>query len=88
MRKEGRAVGVKIPCPHCGERPFTEFSFGGELREAPTSGSADADEDFRRVYLRTNAPSVQVERWFHAYGCRRWLTLRRDVGMNRVHGLA
>lgn len=81
-------MGVKIPCPHCGERSFTEFTFGGELREGPPGAAGDAEEDFRRVYLRTNAPSVQSERWFHAYGCRRWLTLRRDVGTNRVDGLA
>ncbi len=29
-------------------------------------------------------PAPQRERWFHAYGCRRWLTLRRDTVTNRI----
>jgi methylglutamate dehydrogenase subunit B len=74
-------VSLRIPCPQCGSRPFTEFTFGGEVR--PTS-SDDPEEDFRRVYLPVNAPREQAERWFHAYGCRRWLTLRRDALTNRI----
>jgi heterotetrameric sarcosine oxidase delta subunit len=73
-----------IPCPNCGPREHTEFTFGGELRELE---SADREEDFRRVYLRANAPGPQTERWFHAYGCRRWLTLSRDTVTNEIHGL-
>ena len=74
-------MGMKIPCPHCGPRLYTEFTFGGELHEL---GSRDHDEDFARVYLVENAPGSQEERWFHAYGCRRWLTLRRDTVTNRI----
>lgn len=74
-------MALKIPCPHCGPRPCTEFAFGGELREIE---SRDPEDDFRRVYLRENAPGTQQERWFHAYGCRRWLTVRRDTVTNRI----
>jgi heterotetrameric sarcosine oxidase delta subunit len=72
---------IKIPCPNCGLRPYTEFSFGGELRalDAPTPG-----EDFVRVYLRENAPGLQDERWYHAFGCRRWFGLTRDTVTNRI----
>lgn len=77
-------MGLKIPCPHCGLRPYTEFSFGGELRDGD---SHDHEEDFRRVWLRDNASGPQVERWFHASGCRRWLTLRRDTVTNRIDGI-
>ena len=75
-------MGIKVPCPHCGLRPYTEFTFGGELRELE---SPDPESDFARVYLRENR-GLQAERWFHAYGCRRWLTLRRDVETNRIEG--
>ena len=78
-------MGLKIPCPHCGLRPFTEFSFGGEFRE-PESSSPE--EDFRRVWLPDNAAGAQEERWFHAYGCRRWLTISRDTLTNRIDGVA
>jgi heterotetrameric sarcosine oxidase delta subunit len=74
-------VGLMIPCPRCGPREYTEFAFGGELRDLE---SPDPEADFRRVYLRENVAGVQTERWFHASGCRRWLTLRRDTVANRV----
>jgi heterotetrameric sarcosine oxidase delta subunit len=76
-------MGIKIPCPNCGPRDHTEFTFGGELRP---DDAVDPDEDFQRVYLRENAPGEQEERWFHLYGCRRWLTLRRDTLTNRIGG--
>jgi heterotetrameric sarcosine oxidase delta subunit len=76
-------MGIKIPCPNCGPRDHTEFTFGGELRPY---GATDPDEDFRAVYLRENAPEAQDERWFHMFGCRRWLTLRRDTLTNRIGG--
>ena len=74
-------MGLKIPCPRCGPRDYTEFSFGGELR--PLSAT-DLHEDFARVYLMDNAPAVQTERWFHLFGCRRWLELRRDTRNNAI----
>jgi len=75
---------MKIPCPHCGPRPYTEFTFGGELRDLE---SPDPEQDFTRVYLPANAPGPQDERWFHTLGCRRWLTVARDTVTNRVDGL-
>lgn len=74
-------MGLMIVCPHCGSREYTEFTFGGELRDLD---APDPEADFRRVYLRENAPGPQTERWFHAAGCRRWLTLRRDTVTNRI----
>jgi heterotetrameric sarcosine oxidase delta subunit len=65
-----------VPCPTCGERPSTEFTFGGELRPLD---AADPEADVARVFLRANVAGIQEERWFHTLGCRRWLTLRRDT---------
>jgi heterotetrameric sarcosine oxidase delta subunit len=74
-------VGIKIPCPHCGPRDHSEFAFGGERRP---DAASDPDDDFERVYLRRNALGRQEERWFHALGCRRWLTVARDTETNRI----
>jgi heterotetrameric sarcosine oxidase delta subunit len=74
------SVGIKIPCPHCGPRDDSEFTFGGELRPLVAT---DPAEDFERVYLRRNAAGRQEERWFHVSGCKRWLTLARDTETNR-----
>ena len=73
-------MGFRIDCPNCGERSYTEFTFGGELPEP-------GDDDFERAWLRRNAAGVQAERWFHAAGCRRWLTLERDTVTNDVRGV-
>jgi sarcosine oxidase subunit delta len=76
-------VSLRVNCPFCGERSFTEFSFGGELREA---SSPDTATDFARVYLHENAAGLQLERWYHVAGCRRWVTLSRDTRTNRFEG--
>ncbi|MDP9185604.1 MAG: sarcosine oxidase subunit delta [Actinomycetota bacterium] len=73
-------MSLLVACPTCGERPYTEFSFGGELRDV---SSPDVTSDFARVYLRENTAGVQAERWFHELGCRLWVTLRRDTSENR-----
>jgi methylglutamate dehydrogenase subunit B len=74
-------VAFEIECPHCGRRPYTEFGFGGELREVR---SREVNADFERVYLPTNGAGPQRERWFHEFGCRRWLVLTRDTVTNTV----
>ena len=78
-------MALRIPCPNCGLRPYTEFWFGGELR--PPGSDADLEEDFRNVWLRDNVAGVHSERWFHAAGCRRWLTIERDTVTNDLHGV-
>ena len=72
---------LEIPCAHCGRRPSTEFSFGGETRpiDAP-----DRESDFARVFLPENPAGPQEERWYHALGCRTWTTVTRDTRTNEI----
>jgi sarcosine oxidase subunit delta len=72
---------LHISCGHCGPRPSTEFTFGGEVHplEAP-----DADADFARVFLPENPAGPQRERWYHVLGCRTWTTLTRDTRTNEI----
>ncbi|MGH7714236.1 MAG: sarcosine oxidase subunit delta [Gemmatimonadaceae bacterium] len=84
-------MALKVTCPNCGPRDYTEFWFGGEALSHAAPGAASAErleEDFRRVWLKTNAAGAQVERWFHHAGCRRWLTIERDTLTNGFHGRA
>jgi heterotetrameric sarcosine oxidase delta subunit len=74
-------VSLRIPCPNCGERPHTEFAFGGQ--GAPHVAE-DAEADFARVFLPDNDPGTARERWFHALGCRAWFELTRDATTNRI----
>ena len=46
--------------------------------------AAIGEDDFERVWLRQNEAGPQVERWFHAAGCRRWLTVERDTRTNEI----
>ncbi len=75
-------MALRVPCPHCGDRPFTEFWCSGEVQPVPVEPE-DIEANFDRVWMRNNSPGVQLERWFHAAGCRRWLTLERDTRTNR-----
>lgn len=67
-----------IPCPHCGGRDEVEFRYGGEIQPTP-DGEQPIDDNKRNVFLRANTAGVIQERWYHLYGCRQWLTLRRDT---------
>ena len=69
-----------IPCPWCGPRNDAEFMPGGE---AHIARAADPQQTSDRqwgeyLYFRKNIKGPQAERWFHAYGCRRWFNVERD----------
>jgi heterotetrameric sarcosine oxidase delta subunit len=74
----------ELSCPRCGRRPLDEFVFGGERRAVPGTLTDPDDIDFDGVMLFDNPDGVTTERWFHAAGCRRWLTVRRDTRVDRV----
>lgn len=73
-----------IPCPWCGAREQSEFSYGGDASgsrprpDAPgDSGWSEAWHEY--VYLRSNPRGRHVEYWQHSSGCRRWFRLVRDT---------
>ncbi len=72
-----------IPCPNCGPREATEFSYGGEStkRPAPDAGGEDLA---RYLYFRQNVSGLQTEWWFHRDGCQRWFIAVRDTLTNRI----
>jgi heterotetrameric sarcosine oxidase delta subunit len=79
-------MALKVTCPNCGPRQYTEFWFGGELLPHVAPGADELAADFERVWLRTNPAGVQRERWFHHAGCRRWVETERDTLTNEFHG--
>lgn len=72
---------LQIPCPYCGPREETEFSYGGEahiMRPKNPDEMSDAEwGDF--LFMRRNTKGVFFERWVHAHGCRRWFNVARDT---------
>jgi heterotetrameric sarcosine oxidase delta subunit len=72
-----------IECPNCGPRPCSEFSYNGEVRPLADPGASEQAE-IARLWLRRNVDGPQRERWFHAAGCRRFVTITRDTRDNRI----
>jgi sarcosine oxidase subunit delta len=71
-------MNILIPCPHCGPRPVQEF-IHGEVTVVPDSITDEEERDLDRAFMRDNREGVITERWFHTFGCRRWLTIQRDT---------
>ncbi|MBO2450084.1 sarcosine oxidase subunit delta [Actinomadura barringtoniae] len=72
---------LSIPCPWCGERPETEFRYGGQAQVAfPAEPEALDDTEWAGyVFMRDNPKGWFEERWVHAAGCRRWFDLARHT---------
>ena len=66
-------MSFRIDCPTCGPRSSTEFRYGGEI-----------PVDWLDVWRRDNPEGPCRERWFHEFGCHRWLTLVRDTRDDRI----
>jgi sarcosine oxidase subunit delta len=71
-----------LPCPHCGDRPAPEFAYGGTV--GPGRAAATLDALSEELYFSDNIAGEQLERWFHRYGCERWIVVLRDTRGNRV----
>ncbi|HYM67142.1 MAG TPA: sarcosine oxidase subunit delta [Patescibacteria group bacterium] len=75
-------MSLLVPCPDCGLREFTEFSYGGETNARPAPAAPpEALADY--LFVRRNSAGTQQEWWYHRYGCRSWFLARRDTVTNR-----
>lgn len=70
-----------IPCPWCGPREETEFSYGGEAGvRHPSEAEELGDREWGNyLFVRQNPAGRWRELWYHAAGCRRWFELERDT---------
>ncbi|MCC9626062.1 sarcosine oxidase subunit delta [Thalassospira sp. MA62] len=73
-----------VKCPHCGLRPFEEFSVRGEVPNPRPNADGPEAAWFDHVYLRDNPRGDHREYWHHAGGCRRWLVLSRNTVTHEV----
>lgn len=72
---------LRIACPYCGERDYTEFVYGGDAGAArPRRVLETTDQQWKAfLYQRDNPAGVHMEYWQHSYGCRLWLKVIRDT---------
>lgn len=69
-----------IPCPWCGPRSETEFTYiRASQTKRPDTSSLEADKQpvMDYVYLRDNPKGVTQEHWQHSGGCRGILKVER-----------
>ena len=80
---------MKIPCPHCGERDWSEFRSGGDAsKQRPVHGFGNLDEWHDYVFLFENLKGPHTEYWQHVLGCRQWFKLKRNTATNQMSGEA
>lgn len=82
-QRRGTIEGAKmlrIPCPYCGVRDFTEFVYGGDAsRPFPDLADPDIDLWTDFVMFRDNPRALHREYWLHSSGCGQWLQVERDT---------
>ena len=79
---------MRIPCPFCGERDSSEFSYLGDatVRRPDAQAPDAATTFFEATYLRANPAGPHAELWCHQYGCRSWLRVTRDTRTHEILG--
>jgi heterotetrameric sarcosine oxidase delta subunit len=77
---------MRIPCPFCGERDVSEFTYLGDANAVrPDPAGADAEARFfEAVYVRDNPAGPHDELWYHSSGCRSWLRVRRNTRTHEI----
>lgn len=71
---------LRIPCPVCGLRDETEFSYGGDASvRRPPMEESDPRAWMDYVFYRDNPRGAHLEYWHHVLGCRQWLVVERDT---------
>jgi len=77
---------MMIPCPHCGERSHSEFTYGVDatLRRPIDPEVASDDEWYDYLYLRANPCGMHRELWHHTLGCAQWIEVERDTLTHQI----
>ena len=76
---------LRIECPLCGERQYTEFRYGGDAgKRRPGREVADLRAWHEYLFLFDNPKGMHREFWQHVQGCRQWLVVVRDTATDTV----
>ena len=77
-----------IPCPHCGLRDVSEFTYGREASKQRPDPETAAPEDWNDyVFYRDNPRGLHQEYWHHGQGCRQWLKVTRDTVTHKIESV-
>jgi sarcosine oxidase subunit delta len=78
---------MRIPCPFCGTRDHSEFTYHGDATIVYPDLAAPPEAWFDAVYIRANPKGPHRERWQHSDGCRLWLIVERDTVTHAITGV-
>ncbi|MBC8268812.1 MAG: sarcosine oxidase subunit delta [Rhodospirillaceae bacterium] len=78
---------IRIPCPFCGERDHSEFSYGGDATIEYPALDASIANWHDAVFQRQNICGMQFETWQHLNGCRMWLVVERDTMSHEIRSV-
>ena len=78
---------IRIPCPYCGLRDHSEFTYGGDGSITYPELGASVKDWLEAVFQRKNIRGVQTETWHHVQGCRLWLLVERDTMTHEIHSV-
>lgn len=78
---------MRLPCPFCGLRDVTEFTYEGPADLAWPALDAPEADWVEAVYLREQPKGPARELWRHRHGCRSWLAVTRDNVSHAVLGV-
>ena len=73
-----------IPCPWCGNRDESEFSYGGEAHLERPQDSCSDKEWTEYIFMRKNIKGEHKERWNHINGCRQWFNVARNTSTDEI----
>ncbi|RWK63377.1 sarcosine oxidase subunit delta [Mesorhizobium sp.] len=78
---------LRIPCPVCGLRDETEFTYGADATvRRPDMNEADPRVWHDYVFIRDNPRGRHKEYWHHVSGCRQWILVDRDTLTHEIFG--
>lgn len=75
-----------IPCPWCGPRDESEFTYGGNAERTmpPLDGTATQADWQAFVHNRANRKGTHREFWYHSFGCEQWIKVDRDTVTHEI----
>lgn len=74
-----------LRCPFNGERPISEFAYGGEVRPMPDPDTASDADWAAYVFNRSGVPGIKREWWLHVASGTWFIAERDTVGDTVLH---
>lgn len=79
---------MRIRCPYCGDRSVEEFIALGAVDPVRPEASERMEDWIDYVYARKNPAGLHREWFYHASGCKAWLSVSRNTLSHEITDVA